>query len=98
MGIVLFSQEPMIFSGTLRENLDPAGKCSDREMWEALDQVIFFFQTRHFPQPIVFLFKKVRLRKLCSTMVGGLDAGLGEGGSNLSAGQRQLICIARCFP
>ncbi len=43
MGIVLFSQEPMIFSGTLRENLDPAGKCSDREMWEALDQVKNYF-------------------------------------------------------
>ncbi len=30
----------MIFSGTLRENLDPAGDCSsDLEMWHALDQV-----------------------------------------------------------
>ncbi len=47
MGIVLFSQEPMIFSGTLRENLDPAGKCSDREMWEALGQVKKYFFFKH---------------------------------------------------
>ena len=27
----------MVFTGSLRRNLDPFGKCSDTEIWNALD-------------------------------------------------------------
>ena len=31
----LFS-DPFLFSGTVRENLDPLSRCSDAELWDAL--------------------------------------------------------------
>ena len=32
-----FFQDPVVFSGTLRMNLDPTGRHSDAELWNALD-------------------------------------------------------------
>ena len=29
-------QDPVIFSGTLRDNLDPSGKYTDHDVWDAL--------------------------------------------------------------
>lgn len=44
--IVLFSrsrmaiipQDPFIFSGTIRENLDPTSQYTDQELWKSLEQ------------------------------------------------------------
>lgn len=32
-------QDPFLFSGTLRENLDPLGEFRENEMWSALSKV-----------------------------------------------------------
>lgn len=37
--ISIVPQEPALFSGTIRENLDPLYKLSDDEIWRALEQV-----------------------------------------------------------
>ena len=35
----LYPQDPVIFSGSVRYNLDPFGQHSDKEIWMALQQV-----------------------------------------------------------
>ena len=67
-------QEPTLWSGRLRANVDPFGASNDDAIWCALEAVS--------------LAPWVRAQ-------GGLDAAVSDGGSNLSVGQRQLLCLAR---
>lgn len=76
--LTIVPQEPVLFSGTVRNNLDPAvpARSTDAEMVEAM--------------------------KLCglNSMLArsdGLETKVFEGGSNLSAGERQLLCLARAL-
>lgn len=71
--ISIIPQEPVLFSATLRHNLDPFKKCTDAELWQALQQVEL------------------------KDAVESLDHVVSEGGSNFSAGQRQLVCLARAI-
>ncbi|EPQ30424.1 uncharacterized protein PFL1_01950 [Pseudozyma flocculosa PF-1] len=75
--IAIIPQDPQLWEGTLRDNLDPTGKSDDAALWKSLEQA--------------------RLKDHVQSLEGGLDTMLSEGGSNFSAGQRQLICIARAF-
>ncbi|CBQ72946.1 probable YCF1-Vacuolar ABC transporter responsible for vacuolar sequestration of glutathione-S-conjugates [Sporisorium reilianum SRZ2] len=75
--IAIIPQDPQLWEGTLRENLDPTGRSDDAALWKALEQA--------------------RMKEHVQSLDGTLDAQLTEGGTNLSAGQRQLICIARAF-
>lgn len=71
--ISIIPQEPVLFSATLRDNLDPFHDFSDTVLWSALEDV--------------------ELKE----SVSGLDFFVNEGGSNFSAGQRQLVCLARAI-
>ncbi|XP_039745503.1 multidrug resistance-associated protein 4-like [Pararge aegeria] len=69
--ISIIPQDPILFSATLRYNLDPFDHYSDDEIWRALEQVEL------------------------KDAVTSLDYNVSEGGANFSAGQRQLVCLAR---
>ncbi|KAL7300052.1 hypothetical protein TKK_0007062 [Trichogramma kaykai] len=72
--VSIIPQEPILFEGSLRANLDPAGQHTDAELWSALGEV--------------------ELQRSFES----LDAALIErGGANFSAGQRQLLCLARAI-
>ncbi|XP_027413627.1 multidrug resistance-associated protein 4-like [Bos indicus x Bos taurus] len=71
------SQEPVLFAGTMRKNLDPFNEHSDEELWNALGEV--------------------QLKEIISDLPGKMDIELAESGSNLSVGQRQLVCLARAI-
>lgn len=75
--ISIIPQDPTLFSGTVRSNLDPFNKYKDDQMWQVL--------------------RLSNLFDAVSAMKGGLDAVILEGGSNLSVGQRQLLCLARAL-
>ncbi|KIR43264.1 metal resistance protein ycf1 [Cryptococcus deuterogattii 99/473] len=76
--ISIIPQDPQLFEGTLRNNIDPTESASDADIWRALEQA-------HLKDHVM------------NNMGGSLDAEISEGGSNLSAGQRQLLCFARAM-
>ncbi|XP_059143338.1 multidrug resistance-associated protein 1-like [Physella acuta] len=73
--ITILPQDPVLFSGTLRMNLDPFDSYSDAMIWQALEHA--------------------HLKTFVEEVPGGLSYECGEGGQNLSVGQRQLVCLAR---
>ena len=76
VGIVL--QKNVLFSGTVRENLQWGDKnASDEAIWEAC--------------------RAACADEFLQRMPGGLDADLGQGGVNVSGGQKQRLCIARAL-
>ncbi|OGM48413.1 hypothetical protein ABOM_003432 [Aspergillus bombycis] len=79
--ITLIPQDPVLFSGTIRTNLDPFNDFSDAELENALQRIRSVI-------PSVEGSKVPRL-SLVSTV--------SEGGLNLSGGQRQLLCLARAI-
>ncbi|CAK9830297.1 ATP-binding cassette sub-family C member 10 [Anthophora retusa] len=74
--LAIIPQNPFLFSGTIRENLDPLNQYPDLHVYKALE--------------------KCKIHSLVYRL-GGLGATLEEGGSNLSAGQRQLFCLVRAI-
>lgn len=76
VGIVL--QKNLLFSGTIRENLQWGNKNADDDMlWEAC--------------------RKAGAAEFIEKMPDGLGTDLGQGGVNVSGGQKQRLCIARAL-
>jgi len=72
--LVIIPQQPFLFSGTVRENLDPDEFYSDRQLAEAL--------------------KRSKLDRVIARL-GGLEFAITGEGTCFSAGQKQLMCLAR---
>ncbi|MBN3317851.1 MRP7 protein, partial [Atractosteus spatula] len=99
--LAVIPQDPFLFSGTVRENLDPCGRQPDAALLEVLEEC-------HLTEAVarmastgaagVLLRAEHRvLLTLFSWPAGGLAAEVGEKGKSLSLGQRQLLCLARAL-
>ena len=92
--ITVIPQDPVIFDGTLKFNLDPSGTIPDKEIEAILLEAGLDDLLKRTPE------KKI---KKDSELDTGDDAGngrgiyfkLNDGGSSLSTGEKQLICICR---
>lgn len=75
--MAVIPQDPSLFMGTLRSNLDRYGEKTDLEILDVLE--------------------KVGLMPFFRELQEGLNYHITENGSNLSQGQRQLVCLARAL-
>ena len=92
--ITIIPQDPTLFAGTIRSNLDPFGQYSDFAMFEALRRVNLIganeLVTNENPVMASSSSDDENQNKFLN-----LDAPIAEGGGNLSQGERQLVCLAR---
>jgi ABC-type multidrug transport system fused ATPase/permease subunit len=87
--IAVIPQDPVLFSGTIRTNLDPFYEYLDSELQDVLTRVGLFGVN---PSA-----SSVSLSSLSQSQVQSLSDDVKESGSNFSVGQRQLLVIARAL-
>ncbi|KAI4464900.1 atp-binding cassette sub-family c [Holotrichia oblita] len=76
-GLSIIPQNPALFTGTFRSNLDPNEEHNDADLWKAL--------------------KEIHFEEFCIKNNIDLYTPINEGGRGFSAGQKQLICLARAM-
>ncbi|KAF9922563.1 hypothetical protein FBU30_007314 [Linnemannia zychae] len=84
--LTIIPQDPVLFVGTVRSNLDPFQKHSDADLWAVLKRVHFVNDGDPSNHELANDYG-----------FGNLDSEVKENGSNFSQGQRQLIGLARAL-
>lgn len=94
--ITIIPQDPTLFSGTIKTNLDPYNEFSNQKIFEALKRVNLVSEEQ---------LQQGTVREVATDTSSAdsenvnkfldLESEVSEGGSNLSQGQRQLMCLAR---
>ncbi|PSR72964.1 hypothetical protein PHLCEN_2v11201 [Hermanssonia centrifuga] len=95
-GLAIIPQDPLLFSGTLRTNLDPFGDHDDARLWDALKRSYLVEDRRQY---------SFEGGDDDATLAGArtptsrfsLDSLVEDEGGNLSVGQRSLVSLARAM-
>ena len=103
--IAIIPQDPVLFSGTVRSNLDAFDQHTDAELYDALQRVHLIRTTGTTSRderitrpgsgsntPVPEAAPDTNANPFAS-----LSSRISEGGLNLSQGQRQLLCLARAI-
>lgn len=91
--LAIIPQDPVLFSGTVRSNLDPFDDHTDANLYDAMVRVQLIRSSSSGSGTAAtpaLLDTNVNIFKSLSSRIS-------EGGLNLSQGQRQLLCLARAI-
>ncbi|KAJ2858286.1 Canalicular multispecific organic anion transporter 1 [Coemansia erecta] len=99
--ISIVPQDPVLFEGTVRDNLDPKGDFTDKEIWEVVNKA-------HIQDLLKTPTAKYAPSNNCQSNFfdmasrpwvekTGLDKWVTSNGKNFSVGQRQLISLCRAL-
>ncbi|OBT64235.1 hypothetical protein VE03_06829 [Pseudogymnoascus sp. 23342-1-I1] len=95
--LAIIPQDPVLFSGTVRSNLDPFDEYEDAELRDALQRVHLVSapaSRADSPAPPGSSSEQAQGN---TNPFASLSSPISESGLNLSQGQRQLLCLARAI-
>jgi len=103
--LAIIPQDPVLFSGTIRTNLDPFDEHTDAELYDALERVHLISGTGAPSRDPTLVANgsasgtatPSNNAERNTNIFTSLSSKISEGGLNLSQGQRQLLCLARAI-
>ncbi|KAI1455868.1 P-loop containing nucleoside triphosphate hydrolase protein [Annulohypoxylon moriforme] len=102
--LAIIPQDPVLFSGTVRSNLDPFDDHTDAELFDSLARVHLISENENesgnsneSSPSTSGASTPTSSRKKNTNIFRNLLSPISEGGLNLSQGQRQLLCLARAI-
>lgn len=99
--LAIIPQDPVLFSGTVRSNLDAFNKHTDAELRDSLERVHLIRGTGGTVTPLASSSANSDTTAVAgntnTNVFNDLTSPISEGGLNLSQGQRQLLCLARAI-
>ncbi|KAF6814746.1 ABC bile acid transporter [Colletotrichum plurivorum] len=96
--LAIIPQDPVLFSGTVRSNLDPFDNQTDADLRDSLQRVHLVDSSPSTPgEPSSSAAPSLNDAQKNVNVFRNLNSAISEGGGNLSQGQRQLLCLARAI-
>lgn len=90
----IIPQDPVLFQGTVRSNIDPFGTASDIDLWNALRRSWLLDSSEY---EVVKNGGAAATGAASSSIKFHLDETVDDDGTNFSLGERQLLALARAL-
>ncbi|KRX04011.1 P-loop containing nucleoside triphosphate hydrolase [Pseudocohnilembus persalinus] len=93
--IAMIPQDPILFTGTVKSNIDPFNQCENKDVLKALVQVSLEPVLQEKLKVVMEAQKKANQGQKVEKIESVLDLPVEQGGANFSQGEKQLLSLAR---